>query len=294
MVDDSNTPKGETRQTPQKCRRCCICLSILACLLLAALAAGLAFYFTFFQKNNPNPVGYCGDCHCIVSQNGECPSPTPKTDYSEETIAELASQTALNPYSVECNPYVADDFPNAVDPCAMDPPQDESLIVLGEEAVCGIHYESYVDGVCSQEYKLQSYPSFEQATQAGAFVTHAGACGVCSTTQDLAAYLKSPDLTTEGSYCAKQSILDFSRGLKCYQDLGMTASCARIWVYNSLNTAEKCLKKCAYTKSDANNGPPPTCTLNDCLQCDEDESGPNFKKYAACTRRRSGLLSAIV
>ena len=45
--------------------------------------------------------------------------------------------------------------------------------------------------------------------------------------------------------------------------------------------------------SDTNNGPPPACALNDCLQCDEDEAGPVFKAVAGRTRRRSGLESAI-
>jgi hypothetical protein len=266
-------------------------------LVLVAVGAGLAFYFIFLQKGDPDPVGTCGDCHCIITDgSGTCPTPTPKVDFSDEMIAQLASQTALNPYLLDCNPYVADtdDFPNSKEPCEMVPPQDESLIALGEEAACGIHYESFQDGVCSSEYKLQSYASFQEAEAAGAFVTHAGTCGACSTTQDLAAYLSSPDLTTEGSFCAKQSILDFDRGHACYMSLGMTDSCANIWVYNSLNTAEKCLGRCATTKNDPNNGPPPECTLNDCLQCDEDVSGPNFKRFAARTRRRSGLLSAIV
>lgn len=38
---------------------------------------------------------------------------------------------------------------------------------------------------------------------------------------------------------------------------------------------------------------PPSCKLNDCLQCDEDHAGPVFKRFAARTRRRSGLISAI-
>jgi hypothetical protein len=259
---------------------------------LAAVAAGLTFYFVFFKMGDPDPVGYCGDCHCIIT-NGTCPVPTPKTDYSQETIRELASQKALNPYILSCNPYIEEDFPDAVDePCQTEPPLE--LTDLGEDAVCGIHYESYNNGTCSKEYRLESYESWDEAETAGAFVTHAGACGACSTTQDLAVYLKSPDLTTEGSFCAKQSILSLNLGVSCYRALGFTESCANIWVYNSLNTAEKCLARCATTKSDPNNGAPPECVLNDCLQCDEELSGPLFKKFAARTRRRSGLLSAIV
>lgn len=290
--EDTETPTPKEQQSPPQRgrRRCCICLSVLVCLLLVLVGAGLAFYFIFFKRESPDAVAFCGDCHCIITdENGVCPSPTPQIDYSPEIIAALAAQTALNPYLLDCNPYVSDDFPDAAGPCTTTPPQDESLIALGETAVCGLHYSTEN----CQEYTLQSYSSWEAAESAGAFVTHAGACGACSTTQDLAAYLNSPDLTTEGSFCAKQSILDFDLGKSCYLELGMTDSCANIWVYNSLNTAEKCLKRCAKTKSQPNNGPPPECTLNDCLQCDEDVSGPNFKHFAARTRRRSGLLSAI-
>lgn len=289
MEDTENEP-----ETPRKNRRCCICISVLVCLLLVLVAAALAFYFIFFRKGSLSPLGTCGDCHCIAGNGNECPSPTPKTDFSNEMIQELASQTALNPYLLDCNPYASDEFPDLIEPCTTNPPQEETLLSLGEEAVCGLHYESYNNATCSKEYSIKSYISREQAETAGAFVTHAGACGACSTTQDLAAYLKSPDLTTEGSYCAKQSIVGDNLGLQCYQDLGMTESCAMIWVYNSLNTAEKCLKRCATTKNKPNNGSPPECTLNDCLQCDEDVSGPIFKQVAARTRRRSGLLSAIV
>ena len=43
-----------------------------------------------------------------------------------------------------------------------------------------------------------------------------------------------------------------------------------------------------------NNGVAPNCTLDECLQCDEDESSPLFKKFGGRTRRNSGLLTAIV
>ena len=33
--------------------------------------------------------------------------------------------------------------------------------------------------------------------------------------------------------------------------------------------------------------------MNTCLQCDEDNSGPDFAKYAGRTRRNTGLESCI-
>lgn len=37
----------------------------------------------------------------------------------------------------------------------------------------------------------------------------------------------------------------------------------------------------------------PDGSLNSCLQCDEDESGPVFKYYSGRTRRNSGIESEI-
>jgi hypothetical protein len=37
----------------------------------------------------------------------------------------------------------------------------------------------------------------------------------------------------------------------------------------------------------------PDGTLNDCLQCDEDKSGPIFKYESGRTRRNSGIKSEI-
>lgn len=71
--------------------------------------------------------------------------------------------------------------------------------------------------------------------------------------------------------------------------------CAMAWIYDGYKTRDACLRLCVRSRllKEPNNGPPPLCELNDCLQCDEDEAGPIFKKFAARTRRRSGLLSKI-
>lgn len=37
----------------------------------------------------------------------------------------------------------------------------------------------------------------------------------------------------------------------------------------------------------------PDGSLNPCLQCDEDESGPNFMYFSGRTRRNSGIPSSI-
>ena len=44
------------------------------------------------------------------------------------------------------------------------------------------------------------------------YVTHEGACGVCSTLQDLAVYLETPDLASVGIQCGIQGIISVENG----------------------------------------------------------------------------------
>jgi hypothetical protein len=248
----------------------------------------------FFTKDEPDPIASCGGCHCIVSEGDACPTDVPQTNYTTDAIDVWESQVAINAYRLECNPYEDDN-------CGTFPPQDDSLLALGEEAVCAIHFEkefasdNQTQTCFAASYQLLTYASMEDAEVAGGFVTHTGHCGVCSTIQDLAAYVKSVDLTTQGKFCAKQGILSLEAGRKCYLNLGMTEDCADIWADNSWNTATECFADCILegTTDSPNNGPAPECKLKDCLQCDEDKSGPVFRQFAGRTRRRSGLLSAI-
>ena len=288
MVDKNN---GKGCCSP---RRCC---SMFICFLLMTIICVLIWYFAFFTQEEPDPIAMCGECHCIVNEfeeGGTCPAIAPRNNYTKIDIDTWASQTAMNPYTLKCDPYDKSS-------CETEPAQDEFLLSLGEAAVCAMHFEEAlandnVTQLCeAASYTLVTYASFAEAEAADGFVTHTGHCGVCSTMQDLAAYLKSVDLTTEGKFCAKKGLFSLEIGQDCYKNLGMTEDCAQIWAYNSWNTATKCFADCVLegTTDVPNNGPAPECKLNDCLQCDEDESGQIFQKYAGRTRRRSGLLSAI-
>ena len=70
-----------------------------------------------------------------------------------------------------------------------------------------------------------------------------------------------------------------------------------MWMHNVFWTRDHCFGICfdfTFLGDGINNGPPPTCKLADCLNCDEVMSGPGFQTVAARSRRRSGLLSKIV
>jgi hypothetical protein len=100
------------------------------------------------------------------------------------------------------------------------------------------------------------------------------------------------DLTQPVRQCA----LDWISGppedhLACIAALGFDAPCAQIWYYNTVHTRVACLTPCMnsfnapYNNADG--------SLNDCLACDEEASGPVFKAVAGRTRRNTGIPNAI-
>jgi hypothetical protein len=222
----------------------------------------------------------CGDCWCVPSVGDRCPAWRPQ-NYTADTElqAALAAQRALNAQSLSCNPYVDES-------CDTSPPLSDLNSTHG--AVCGIQYS---DAACSA-YTLSTFASREAALQQGFAVTHTGSCGVCSTTQDLAVYMKIFDMTSAGEACAIQALVSEAKGLACYLELGLTEPCAYIWLYDGIYDSTACVLPCARDINEPYNIPP-TCELNDCLQCDEVKAGPIFKLFAGRTRRRSGIESAI-
>lgn len=227
-------------------------------------------------------VADCGGCFCIPEEGESCPDFEPVDTFSDELIEEFKSKALLNPFSdLTCDPYTDGN-------CETTPARE--LVGL-EGAVCAFKYSS--DPTMCSAYEMESYPSEEAALADGAFVTHLGACGLCSTAQDLAAYMANPDMTSAGKKCATKGIINEHWGKKCYEDLGFTPPCATIWNYDGVYDGKECAWTCIRNLRSDNNGPPPLCELNDCLQCDEDKAGPAFKDFAGRTRRRSGLPSAI-
>lgn len=95
-------------------------------------------------------------------------------------------------------------------------------------------------------YRIKTYASRENAVSAGGFVTHVGNCGVCSTLQDLAVYANADFIapTSPGNFCRRQAATSFENGLACYQGMGMTQDCAKIWADTSWNTARNCFGSC--------------------------------------------------
>ena len=129
----------------------------------------------------------------------------------------------MNPYYLICDPYKNDG--------CMVPAPPESI---GEDSVCAY---KYADTDCAQ-YSMYTYPSKAEAEADGAYVTHYGNCGVCSTAQDLGVYMNNFDMTTPARRCALLNLISESLMLQCYAEMGMTAACGKMWGYNSQHTRD--------------------------------------------------------
>lgn len=131
----------------------------------------------------------CGSCWCIPENNGTSPCPLwqPQTSFPVLDIARYRQQRPSFIYKLDCNPYNDED-------CFTEPAQQ---MLDEDDTVCAFVYSSSISSeefaaadICAAaEYEMVTFPSHKEALQSGAVVTHSGACGLCSTTQDLALYL---------------------------------------------------------------------------------------------------------
>ena len=124
-------------------------------------------------------------------------------------------------------------------------------------------------------------------------MTHVGACGACSSLQDLSVYMDVTDMVSRGKLCAiAASVFSLEYGARCYRLLGYTEPCAAIWSMDSAYTSRVGQSVCLRNILTPNNVGP-TCELNACIACDEVQSGTTSQRFAGRTRRRSGLLPLI-
>lgn len=158
------------------------------------------------------------------------------------------------------------------------------VLVDVDSSVCAFVYRPISpdsEQLSCSDYSIMTFSSQAEATLAGAQVTHAGACGLCSTAKDLSVYLIE-DFTAAGKKCATKGLFNETAGLQCYMDLGLTLDCAKIWNFDGIYDGRVCGSVCAQHLTDANNGPPPACDLNPCLECDEEEAGKRSNRLMEC------------
>ena len=192
--------------------------------------------------------------------------------FSKKALLNVPSPFDKNPYKIKSKEYQ-----NKVD-----------TYLKNSDRVCAIQY---LDDL-RELYQMKDFETRELAEVDGYIVTHQGRCGACSSLQDLSVYL-AKDLTRPVRKCALYTVLSNKIAHKCIEKIGFTSKCAMIWLYNSTNDKSHCFGKClkSWIKREPNNKS--DGELNNCLQCDEDISGPIFKYEAGRTRRDSGIHSEI-
>lgn len=173
-------------------------------------------------------------------------------------------------------------------PPAEDPylSPEQHVPVAGK--VCAVLTEPSVTG----GYRVATYDGVAAAEAAGAVVTHDSACGLCSSLQDLAVYMRNPDLTAPVRQCGLLGMAQGDDALRqCLRDLGFSEPCLRIWAWNTKHTQAECRAICLALLDSPYHEP--DGTLNACLLCDEEKSGPVFKAVAGRTRRNTGVPSSM-
>jgi len=124
--------------------------------------------------------------------------------------------------------------PLTSDPFASPPPADDP-----PDTVCAV-LATGPAGSTPRGYRLDTFASEAAARAAGASPTHFGRCGVCSSLENLAVYMKENDLTAPVRTCGILNV-PFQANVACLQSLGFDLPCAQIWAYNTANTRSKCL-----------------------------------------------------
>ena len=210
-----------------------------------------------------------GECGPVCACEGEAWS---VPDYDQAFVDALRAWTPVEPAS----------------PSEDDPYSREPRPAPRPELFCGF----IVEDRAAQTYRLETFDSLGALEQAGARLTHTGACGTCSTLRDLAVYIGTPDLTTPVRECGLRGLSESQDAARaCLEEIGFSSACADTWGYNAAHTAVVCLSDCLALLDapfHTEDGAP-----NACIQCDEDQSGPVFKAVAGRTRRNSGLPTAL-
>lgn len=215
----------------------------------------------FGAPNNNTGLG-ADQCGATCTCGGEPWSPPA---YTDDDLEAWRSLPLLNAFpNLDADPYTE---PLPPGPEGADP---VCVVLLGEGGY-RLETRSEPDGV--------------------GFVTHTGACGRCSTLSDLAVYASIPDLTEPVRRCGLDHLFDPEGNALCLEALGFTHPCAQIWMWNTRATRASCGDLCFAALDDPYHHP--DGSLNECLACDEQESGPTFLAIAGRTRRNTGLASSM-
>jgi hypothetical protein len=247
------------------------------CVAAIALVSVLLAFIAYMQHGAPADRESIPGSTVPAARSNDGSELKAGVSYPGGKIQSFRNTIINNPVQLAGDPYLAGNSR------VTEPPGDHTV----KTAVCGIRF---VDADRKQ-YVIKTCLDEAEAARSGYAVTHRGYCGTCSTLSDLAVYLQRRDLTFAVRACS----VGITRGsiLSCLEKLGFSQPCALTWYYNIRNTTRHCLGACllSWIRREPLNRA--DGSLNGCIQCDEDMSGPIFKYYAGRTRRNSGIRSEI-
>jgi len=264
--------------------------------LLAASSTILVAAFTTVKAERTF-IPKCGDCWCAYGEGNTCPefreglndfdSIDPKVPDAYLSF-KLVSEpfTAKSQDGGECFP-----FKDATEPLDVYPESYLPQCVLPtpntDEAVCAFKFKTAVakdatpESCADREYEAITYESEESAEDDCAIITHKGACGSCSSANDLSVMLTRRTVDTDLAACAATYFFDttnlatrFGNLVTCVvENTGFTDECSWIWAHHSAAAAHYCTNEClafGLSTDQETNGPAPDCKFLECPQCPFD------------------------
>jgi hypothetical protein len=169
-------------------------------------------------------------------------------------------------------------------------------------------YNFILDDVCAfnpldSNAPFVSYPTKQDALDAGYIVAHCGKCGQCSNPFDIQRYVETrKTIARTAKKCGIYAVYGtYDELTECLEEkIGFTHSCTECWTDNMINTATFCLFTCmkatftgTATTNNVKGTGNETVWLNQCIYCDEKMSGPAFVNCSGVARRRLGVVSEI-
>jgi hypothetical protein len=257
----------------------------------------------------------CGDCWCIPeggTVDGTCPEyPVGiwqgfPDEWSQQlsTFALTSDPLILQTASGETDCYPFSDAVGGQSYPGSTSPQCQRPLLSSSDSdstvVCAFKYAE--EQACrGREYDMQTYASAEVAVAAGAYVTHSGACGVCSNAQDLGVRMDQfGKLRSASIFCATGFAINrqFPKLIQCYENIGFTDNCSLLWAHFAATNAELCAASCVpdpVTFTIKLTEEAPTCALGSCLNCSASQFEEEFNLLAGRWRsvQNSGFSDEI-
>ena len=204
-----------------------------------------------------------------------------------KTVGEVTNFLRCSPDKIGPEQYdqtkllkILDNFPKKFTP--------DLEIFNSRTAVCSLKWVNR--GPSNLSYNLKTFPNKTESLKNGYQITHKGKCGGCSNLKSLKLYMSTP-MTNPVRKCGIKGFWSPKVERRCMKKVGFEGDCLEAWIWNLGNTAKECKGICLkqlFLRNNKKDG-----SLNACLQCDEDKSGPQFKYMSGRTRRNSGLESEI-